>query len=39
MFIRVIITKFPNENKKQIALAFINFIVPRFVNESKIIDF
>ena len=35
MFIRVIITKFPNENKKQIALAFINSVSPRFDNESK----
>ena len=39
MFIIVIITKFPNENKKQIALAFINSIAHRFDNESKIIDF
>ena len=39
MFLRIIITKFPNENKKQIALAFICSVAPRFDKESKIIDF
>jgi len=39
MFLRIIITKFPNENKKQIALAFISSVAPRFDKESKIIDF
>ena len=39
MFIRVIITKFPNDNKKQLALAFISTVTPRFQNDSKLLDF
>ena len=35
MLIRVIITKFPNDNKKQLALAFISTVTPRFQNHSK----
>ena len=38
MFIRVIITKFPNDNKKQLALAFISTVAPRFQNDSKLIE-
>ena len=39
MFIRVIITKFPNDNKKQLALAFISTVTPKFQNDSKLLDF
>ena len=39
MLIRVIITKFPNDNKKQLALAFISTVTPRFQNDSKLLDF
>ena len=39
MLIRVIITKFPNDNKKQLALAFISTVAPKFQNDSKLIDF
>ena len=38
MFIRVIITKFPNDNKKQLALAFISTVTPKFQNDSKLLD-
>ena len=33
MLIRVIITKFPNDNKKQLALAFISTVAPKFQND------
>ena len=39
MFIREIITKFPNDNKKQLALAFISKVAPKFQNDSRLIDF
>ena len=39
MFIRVIITKFPNDNKKQLALAFISTVTPKFQSDSKLLDF
>ena len=39
MFIRIIITKFPNDNKKQLALAFISKVAPKFQNDSTLIDF
>ena len=39
MLNRVIITKFPNDNKKQLALAFISTVTPRFQNDSKLLDF
>mgnify|MGYP001170733315 FL=1 len=39
MFIKVIITKFPNDNKKQLALAFITAVAPKFQNDSKLLNF
>lgn len=39
MFIRVIITKFPNDNKKQLALAYITSYTQKFQNESSLLDF
>ncbi len=40
MYIRVFISRFPNENKKKLALAFIQTITSTFEsNSSKLLDF
>lgn len=40
MYIRVFISRFPNENKKKLALAFIQTITPKFeTSASKLIEF
>ena len=39
MFIRVFIVKFPNENKKELAVTFISSLKPKFDSESRILDF
>ena len=39
MFLRVIITKFSNDNKKQLALAFKSSVAPKFQSDSKLLDF
>ena len=38
MYIRVLLIKFPNENRKKLVLAFINSMQQKF-NEESIIDF
>ena len=39
MYIRVLLIKFPNENRKKLVLAFINSMQQKFDQKSKIIDF
>ena len=39
MYIRVLLIKFPNENRKKLVLAFINSMQQKFDQQSKIIDF
>ena len=38
MFVRVFITKFPNENKKNIAVTVISSMKEKFLNETKLLE-